>query len=54
MGGSKVVSKKTTIKPKTGSKTSGFKELSPAQVAKLGDKEYEEYYAKLANVRQNA
>jgi len=44
MGG-KVISKKTTIRPKAGNKNAGgTKELTPAEVAKLPQAEYDAYW----------
>lgn len=54
MGASKVISKKTTIKPKGGKNVSTEKELSPTEVAALPQKEYDEYWAKRAKEQAEA
>lgn len=41
--GGKVISRKTTIKPKTGART-GFTVLSPVEVAKLPKDKYDQYW----------
>jgi len=46
--GGKVVSRKTTIKPKTGVKESGFKVLSPKEAARLDGDAYDKYWADYA------
>ena len=50
--GGKIISKKTTIRPKgSGAKRSSVKQLTPAQIAKLPQKEYDKYWADQAAAR---
>ena len=50
VSGGKIVSRKTTIKPKTGAKT-GFVVKSAEVVAKLPQADYDKYYVDLANFK---
>lgn len=50
--GGKVISRKTTLKPKKGT-VEGFKEKTPQELSRLPKEEYDKYWADYANYQAN-